>query len=381
MIQWFMRRVIAANILCLLCESHYCAVDTATMKRKIQVTTDDTISKDETTIDTPKMCESTEHCAAKAEPPPQQRIKIMLMGDSITQLSFSATLSGWGTYLADVYQRRADVYNRGFSGYNTDWFAKYLEMDQGRRDLFFKAPLDDDITEHASESSSANVQLEVQKGGNNVKLVIIFFGANDASDAILNPRHHVPLTRFQSNLHTIASLCRKNYGLGVHILFITPPPVHHESRLKHQIEKFGKEKATGKLERSLELSGMYASAVESVANQLGVPCLNLWEKMQESKPSLNTSSGDVIEEGQLPWGSYLSDGLHLSREGNLFVGRCVQEMIHDNFPDIAVSPCPSFGGYNSGSRGGNDVEGAGGVGPWHDQIDSGNPLFFKHERD
>ena len=113
-----------------------------TMKRKIQATANDTISKDDTATDTPKVTtnndESTEQCATKAEPPPHQRVKIILLGDSITQGSLSATLSGWGTYLADVYQRRADVYNRGFSGYNTDWFANYLETDQGRRDLFFK---------------------------------------------------------------------------------------------------------------------------------------------------------------------------------------------------------------------------------------------------
>ena len=103
------------------------------MKRKIHATANDTISKDDTATDTPKVTtnndESTEQCATKAEPPPHQRVKIILLGDSITQGSLSATLSGWGTYLADVYQRRADVYNRGFSGYNTDWFANYLETD------------------------------------------------------------------------------------------------------------------------------------------------------------------------------------------------------------------------------------------------------------
>lgn len=235
--------------------------------------------------------------------------------------------------------------------------------------------------EGITDSSSTSIQHEGPYGENDVKLVTIFFGANDASDAILNPRHYVPLPRFQANLHTIASLCRKNYGPDVHILFITPPPVHHESRLKFQIKKFGKEKATGKLERTLELSGKYASAVESVANQLGVPCLNLWKKMQETKPSINTGTDDGTDGGELPWGSYLSDGLHLSREGNIFVGRHVQEMINQNFPDIAVAPCPSTRGYNSGSTGGNGVGGPGGVGPWHDQITHGNPLFFKDEND
>lgn len=47
------------------------------------------------------------------------RPKIILFGDSITQQSF--TVGGWGARLADHYARKADVINRGFSGYNTTW--------------------------------------------------------------------------------------------------------------------------------------------------------------------------------------------------------------------------------------------------------------------
>jgi len=42
-----------------------------------------------------------------------RRAKIILYGDSITQMSFSAIDCGWGAYIADRYQRRADVLNRG----------------------------------------------------------------------------------------------------------------------------------------------------------------------------------------------------------------------------------------------------------------------------
>jgi len=345
----------------------------------IETAMNDTLSTDDTTdkskFEATKK-ESEKRCATMAEPLLQQRVKIILMGDSITQMSLSATLSGWGTHLADLYQRRADVYNRGFSGYNTDWFLKYLETDKGRRDLFFKPSLD---VVKGAEGSSMNIQYG---GGSDIKLVTIFFGANDAADPVLHKRHHVPLIRFQANLHTIASLCRQNYGPDVHILFITPPPVHHASRLKFQIEKFGKEKATGKLERSLELSGKYASAVETVANQLGMPCLNLWKKMQEAMPSYNIGADDSKKEGEQPWKLYLSDGLHLSREGNIFVGNSIKEMIRQHFPDITVSVYPSNGYVGgSASKGGNGLGGAGGLGPWHDEIDYENPhLIFQTEK-
>lgn len=50
----------------------------------------------------------------------------MLIGDSITQQSFSVEHCGFGAGLADWYQRSADVINRGFSGYNSLWVSQLL---------------------------------------------------------------------------------------------------------------------------------------------------------------------------------------------------------------------------------------------------------------
>ncbi|KAJ7361793.1 isoamyl acetate-hydrolyzing esterase [Desmophyllum pertusum] len=49
--------------------------------------------------------------------------KIVLFGDSITQESFSE--GGWGAAIADHYQRKCDVLNRGCSGY-TSAFNKLI---------------------------------------------------------------------------------------------------------------------------------------------------------------------------------------------------------------------------------------------------------------
>ena len=166
-----------------------------------------------------------------------KRAKILLFGDSITQQSFGESSCGWGACIADRYQRRADVLNRGYSGYNTDWFLKLAATDSGRSDLF----------DHE-----------------NVMLVTIFFGANDASDPALNGRQHVPLDRYESNIGDIISLTRSNFGEGVGILLISPPPVCHEGRLRFQKEAYG-DGASGKLERSLELSGTYAQGAATLA--------------------------------------------------------------------------------------------------------------------
>mmetsp|Transcript_28832 Transcript_28832/g.33510 ORF Transcript_28832/g.33510 Transcript_28832/m.33510 type:complete len:313 (+) Transcript_28832:76-1014(+) len=286
----------------------------------------------------------TEQGCSRRDQRLSKRGKIVLYGDSITQMSFSATLSGWGSYLADVYQRRCDVFNRGMSGYNTDWFIKYLETDEGHNDVFGMLRDDD---------KSANV-----------KLVTIFFGANDASHPELNPRHHVPVARFASNLKVIVKKCQSNYGEDVNIILITPPPVHHDSRLKYQVQRY-KEKATGNLERTLSLSGEYAKAVENVANELQLPCLNLWKEMQE-----DSDLEGKVETDKERFALYLSDGLHLSRDGNLFVGRRLVNVIAKHYPSIAVTSCPltSYCG-NSSSSGGSDLGGEGGIGPWHDEID------------
>ena len=45
------------------------------------------------------------------------RPQFIVFGDSITQQAFSP--GGWAAMLSDAYQRRVDIMNRGYSGYNT----------------------------------------------------------------------------------------------------------------------------------------------------------------------------------------------------------------------------------------------------------------------
>jgi lysophospholipase L1-like esterase len=256
-----------------------------------------------------------------------ERAKILLFGDSITQQSFGASSCGWGTCVADRYQRRADVLNRGFSGYNTDWFLMLASTDAGRSDLF----------DHK-----------------NVMLVTIFFGANDASDPVLNGRQHVPLGRYESNIGDIISLTRSKLGEDVGIILISPPPVCQEGRLRFQKEAYGVD-ASGKLERSLELSGTYTQGAARVAKEMGVPFLDLWTRMQF------TQAGEERDN----WRDFLSDGLHFSALGNEFVGAAVLDVIDECFPHLSVKPAPNTGNINSFST----CLAMQRMGPWHDDID------------
>jgi len=248
------------------------------------------------------------------------RRRIILVGDSLTQLSFSPY--GFGSHLANVYQRRADVMNRGFSGYNTEWFCDYLDTDCGKNDIFLG-------------------------DGSIVCLVIIFFGANDASLKELNVRHCVELGEYANNLGRIVKKTR-DYCKNARIIIVSPPPIHADGRLTYQKKRYG-EKATGKLERTLENTEKYAKVAEDLSKELNLPNLNLWKEMQRSDN----------------WEKFLCDGLHFSEEGNRFVGKRLVETINDNFPELAVTPCP-FTGYLGNSA---SVSLIPHKAPWHDEID------------
>ena len=108
------------------------------------------------------------------------RPAIVLFGDSITQQGFGVDGKvGWASLLASDYSRRADVLNRGFSGYNTKMAIDLLPS----------------IFPGASDDKE-----------NGILFCTIFFGANDA--ALPGERQHVPIDDYAKNLGTIISSIR-----------------------------------------------------------------------------------------------------------------------------------------------------------------------------
>jgi lysophospholipase L1-like esterase len=254
------------------------------------------------------------------ESPPEKkaiaRPKILLLGDSLTQLAFE----GWGATLANVYQRRADVINRGCAGYNTRHYRLL--------------PLEDI---------------------DSVCLTVIFFGANDA--ALLEEAEHqyVPIPEYADHLKQLIQMVRTKYASNKNILLLTPPPIDAAKRLAFQIQKYG-DKATGILERTNENTGLYAQACREVATQEGLPCLDLYTDMQTADPD--------------DWARFLNDGLHFSPQGHEFVGAAVLEAINSSFPDLAVTADPRTGQWGNSA---SECQGLKHQGPYHDQIDYKNP--------
>ncbi|KAK1363104.1 GDSL esterase/lipase [Heracleum sosnowskyi] len=199
------------------------------------------------------------------------RPQIILFGDSITQQSFS--LGGWGAALADTFSRKADVLVRGYGGYNTRW-ALFL--------LHHIFPLDATTPPFAAT---------------------IFFGANDAAlSGRTSERQHVPLEEYKENLRKIVHHI-KECSNKVLVVLITPPPIDEDGRFKYARSLYGDE-AMKLPERTNEVTGLYAKQCIELAEELGLPSINLWSKMQET---------DGWQK------KFLNDGLHLTPEGNAVV--------------------------------------------------------------
>ncbi|WCJ27159.1 SGNH hydrolase-type esterase superfamily protein [Euphorbia peplus] len=199
------------------------------------------------------------------------RPKIFLFGDSITEESFDD--GGWGASLANHFNRTVDVVLRGYSGYNTRWGLKVVER------VF-----------PAVESGGAPPPLAVT----------VFFGANDAClPERCSAFQHVPVSEYTQNLQSIFSFFKTQWP-NIIVLFITPPPIDDDARLKFPYI----ENPQGLPERTNEFAGTYAKACVAVAEQCGSPVIDLWTEMQKFSDWRR---------------AYLRDGLHLSGSGNKVV--------------------------------------------------------------
>eukprot|EP00735_Rhodelphis_limneticus_P013636 TRINITY_DN7587_c0_g1::TRINITY_DN7587_c0_g1_i1::g.1961::m.1961 TRINITY_DN7587_c0_g1::TRINITY_DN7587_c0_g1_i1::g.1961 ORF type:complete len:434 (-),score=83.10,sp/Q3SZ16/IAH1_BOVIN/42.22/3e-51,Lipase_GDSL/PF00657.17/9.9e-28,Lipase_GDSL_2/PF13472.1/2.7e-21,Ftsk_gamma/PF09397.5/0.12,DUF303/PF03629.13/0.16,Barstar/PF01337.13/0.4 TRINITY_DN7587_c0_g1_i1:348-1649(-) len=205
-----------------------------------------------------------------------RRPNIVLFGDSITQFSFAS--GGWGAKLSEAYVRKADVINRGFSGYNT---------------------------RHANAVVSMLPR---------AALYVIFLGANDAALPEYNKQQSVHVDEYGQNLRALVECLRKVHSRhNVQFLFVTPPPVYIHAWSQECLKK------DRPLDRNNEQTEKIAQKCKETAQAMGIPCVNLFQEMMSS-----TSR----------WQDYLNDGLHLSDRGNQFVFDTVTEAIATHYPAL-----------------------------------------------
>ncbi|KAI8814670.1 SGNH hydrolase-type esterase domain-containing protein [Cladochytrium replicatum] len=118
--------------------------------------------------------------------------QILLLGDSITQFAFSRE-NGFGSAIADHYQRKLDVICRGLSGYNTRWMKPLLPS-------ILRTTLPP-LARH--------------------RVITLFLGANDSTHP--ESPQHVPLREYVMNLHDMIATIRVCSPIAKVILISNPP--------------------------------------------------------------------------------------------------------------------------------------------------------------
>jgi len=241
------------------------------------------------------------------------------------------------------------VINRGMNGYNSRWglacLPLILEEILGPSDYNFYNDLDAS-TQGYDERNGTNLD-DQQKIAQNRKCptvneqkplkqaitshphpqytFLIGYGANDSClESGAHSRHHVPVEEYFSNLKQMAELVQSWKGPsisgGIAVGLITPPPCDTDIQSKSRDNE--------------NVTRLYAEECIKLANELGVPVVDLWNGMQLPIRVDDTLSDERVEKEEeefvkkYKWKSlYLSDGLHLTPMGNYRMYQLVVEIL------------------------------------------------------
>ncbi|EGG09914.1 uncharacterized protein MELLADRAFT_71168 [Melampsora larici-populina 98AG31] len=230
--------------------------------------------------------------------------ELVMFGDSITQQAWQA--GGTGSFLANQYQRKLDVVNRGYSGYNTIWalqVAKRL---------------------YPCQESSGRVFAKK-------KLVTIWLGANDA--VLQNRPQHVEAQQYTANLKQLIKIFRDHDiatapGPPTQIILITPPPISVSLRAADLASRFP-DWTPADMDRDVDRTASFADHVKNLAAEEGLPVLDTWTAL--------TNAAERSEHGLA---DYLCDGLHLTPAGYEIISNKLMSIIETQRPDLLPENLP-----------------------------------------
>ncbi|KAK7189707.1 hypothetical protein DPSP01_005764 [Paraphaeosphaeria sporulosa] len=238
--------------------------------------------------------------------------KILLFGDSITQDSFNQQRGfGFSAGLQHEYIRRLDVVNRGFSGYTSRQALKILP--------------------HIVPAPSAA----------NIRLLVVFLGANDASRPEAENKQHVPLDEYVSNLEKIIT----HPSVTAHkpkVVLVAPAPID-----EHLVWANDQTQGRAAVSRKNVDLKKYSEAAAGLGEKLGVPVVNLWKafmantgwsegKWKESEPILGALELPQNEELV----RLLHDGLHFNPAGYQILLVEFLKVIRESYPELAPENVP-----------------------------------------
>ncbi|KAJ3116939.1 hypothetical protein HDU96_008339 [Phlyctochytrium bullatum] len=222
--------------------------------------------------------------------------QFLLFGDSLTQQGYDAHRHGWVALLSDCYIRKAELRNRGFSGYNTRWLKPLLK----------------------------EILSEFEDG--QLLLMTVWAGANDAVVPEANAHQAVPLSEFKDNLSQMLQTA-KSLHPRVKIVVITPPPVDAEAWGEHCKNN------NRPADRTLERTSVYKDACLQVAEEIAgafpgdIAMLDTFKMLD-----IDTSTSAERVKEKLRKVFY--DGLHFNALGNDTVGDAVKALILATWPEL-----------------------------------------------
>lgn len=219
--------------------------------------------------------------------------QFLLFGDSITQQSFQP--GGLGQHLADDYQRKLDVINRGFSGYNTRWGLEVAQR------VF-------------PSTDSAKL-----------KAMTMWWGANDA--CLPKRTQSIPVSEFKQNLNTFIDMIQSPKSPFYHpectMFILSCPPICIPQRFEDVQRRFGLQ-SLDDLDRTFERTQEFAEAAKLVAEQRGVAYVPVFEAFMKK-------AGEDVETGLR---RLFVDGLHPNPAGYQVAFEALHAVITSNHPEL-----------------------------------------------
>jgi isoamyl acetate esterase len=218
--------------------------------------------------------------------------KLILIGDSNTQFGYGKE-GAWVSLVSEMLQRKCDVINRGFSGYNTQNIRKFLP----------------NILKEFNLSSICGI--------------IVFLGTNDS--ALKNSIQHVSLEQYVDNLEWILNYlineCKLNKDK---LIFICPGRIDDETWKKEEENLNENSKLLD------ELVADYAKECSTFCIRNNLNFINLYELMSIQCENNSDSFKELFY-----------DGLHFSAQGGLLLFNNLRPMIEkfilndlqENYPD------------------------------------------------
>lgn len=191
--------------------------------------------------------------------------RVFLIGDSLIELSFDPLNSfPLGSALSHAFRRRADVLNRGLSGYSSKWMGSQFER----------------------------VKKEMMEDPE-VFMVVLMIGTNDS--VLKGNPHHVDIFEFERNVSKMVKEIT-NVAPSAAVIVVTPPPCSM-AMINDPNSKLSQ---SGKA-RSNEAVELYASVLRKIVRNADGQMVRIADLHLEL-------SDKKVEE-------YLSDGVHLNGNG------------------------------------------------------------------